>query len=62
MITLFKIVAWLFVLAVAVAASILVGAVALGVLIWRHYHPHPKAVEPPKVVYFVAVDQRDSQL
>ena len=58
MITLFKIVAWLFVLAVALAASILVGAVALGVLIWRHYHPRPQPVDPPKVVYFIAVDER----
>ncbi len=49
---------WLAVLAVLATAGVIMGMIALGVVIYRRTHPRPVATEAPKVVYFVAVDER----
>lgn len=49
---------WLVILAAAFVVAMILAMVALGFFVYRRTHPKVTPPEPPRIVYFVAVDER----
>jgi hypothetical protein len=47
--------------ALTLGALLGVAVVLVSLKLWRHSHPRPRSLpEPPRIVYFVAVDGREA--